>query len=28
MSVENKKSGEQIIKEGDEGLTLYVVGSG
>jgi len=28
MSAENKKAGEQIIKEGDEGLTLYVVGSG
>lgn len=28
MSVENKKSGEQVIREGDEGLTLYVVGSG
>lgn len=28
MSVQECKKGDQIIKEGDEGLTLYVVGSG
>lgn len=28
MSVDTYKAGDQVIKEGDEGLTLYVVGSG
>lgn len=28
MSIEEFKGGQKIIKEGEEGLTLYVVGSG
>jgi CRP-like cAMP-binding protein len=28
MSVENYAKGDEVIKEGDQGLTLYVVGSG
>jgi cAMP-dependent protein kinase regulator len=28
MSIENHKKGDEVIREGDQGLTLYVVGSG
>lgn len=28
MSIENFESGQQVIKEGEEGETLYIVGGG